>query len=488
MISCILFAVLFFNLFPYGYAAEISDEIVIQEQSYHDELKNEFDDEQDVSAVVPLPEDFDDPDAGGFTATLYTSYGSSTFTSSVSYALEYNYFFGDSTLYRPSLAKASLVLSAIAYDNHYLVTKAASQTISTVAQWFHYHGFSDWESYDLNDYYDDQHVSQMFVGHKSYTYNGEEKHIVCVVIRGTNGTLKEWQSNFDIGTTADFAAYSEWKNSSNHMGFDITANRLNIYLARYLSTHDLAYENYALWITGHSRGGALANIMAATRVDSGAEVFAYTFASPNTTQKENADTAAEYKCIHNIVNSDDLITEIPLTEWGFCRYGNSAPRSVNSFYYSQWEDMLNISYKCNNAQKTNVLAAFIQVSGNRNDCYTVRSTGYITPIGLYFSEDAAELAAIGWIESYPDNTAGTCDWLVTGGAEYYSFVIYQTPAFLFQVLAAAVSREISEIEYGSIDMAWYLKESKWDIAWFYLGDGFNHPHYLESYYLLASNM
>lgn len=229
------------------------------------------------------------PGTGGtsaYSGTLYTKYDGTTYTSSVSYTFNTNWFFDDNLTYNSQLAVVSSLLSAIAYDNNRLVvpyTDMASSTNATaIWDWMDYHGFENTGvSYNL-DYsstntsgYQDQHVSEMFVGHKQATYGSTTKNIICIVIRGTNGTLDEWQSNFDVGGAS--TPHSEWTASLNHMGFDITVNRLSSKLSAYMSANGLNSSNSILWLTGHSRGGALANLLAAKRVNAGYEVFAYTF-------------------------------------------------------------------------------------------------------------------------------------------------------------------------------------------------------------------
>lgn len=79
------------------------------------------------------------------------------------------------------------------------------------------------------------------------------------------------------------------------------------------------------WITGQSRGGALANLIAAklparlTQTGAGNEgVYAYTFEAPAVTEPDLA-AAADYSYIHNYLCSDDLVPKVPM--WGMVRYG-----------------------------------------------------------------------------------------------------------------------------------------------------------------------
>lgn len=80
-------------------------------------------------------------------------------------------------------------------------------------------------------------------------------------------------------------------------------------------------ENTKFWITGESRGGALANVLAAhlpDKLGSDAKIYAYTFEAPATVDEDAAGSACKY--IHNYVCSDDIVTLIPM--WGMTRYGN----------------------------------------------------------------------------------------------------------------------------------------------------------------------
>ena len=73
------------------------------------------------------------------------------------------------------------------------------------------------------------------------------------------------------------------------------------------------------WITGHSRGGAIANVLAPRLQEKygDAKIFVYTFEAPATVDAEAV--SGDYKYIHNYVCSDDIVTRVPM--WGMTRYG-----------------------------------------------------------------------------------------------------------------------------------------------------------------------
>jgi len=153
------------------------------------------------------------------------------------------------------------------------------------------------------------------------TDNGER--IVVIVIRGSQGDV-DWFNAFDYRPLApnSFDGYY-------HGGFDRRTtgiiNRLRTFMG---GTID---NNTTYFITGHSQGGAIANLMAKRLMEMGIwqrNVYAYTFASPN---------VARYNWFHrspwnylgindnifNLINVADPITEVPqagiINRWG--RYG-----------------------------------------------------------------------------------------------------------------------------------------------------------------------
>ena len=107
--------------------------------------------------------------------------------------------------------------------------------------------------------------------------------------------------------------------SSSHLGLNIriaavnndgTATRVLKEVEEYRKQYCDAETECVYWIMGHSRGAAIANILGAKLIDNGNTVFAYTFATPNTTTV-NEETARSYTGIFNLINSDDLVPYLP---------------------------------------------------------------------------------------------------------------------------------------------------------------------------------
>ena len=168
-----------------------------------------------------------------------------------------------------------------------------------------------------NNYYNGiPHDVSFVIAKKNVFYNGVPRTLVAVIIRGTDGI--EWQGNMDI-TGASYNA-----TQSNHYSFESAMENVRIIFNGYLQNNEI--DNALVLTTGHSRGGAVANLLAydlsknpgnySNRVDQNG-VFAYTFAAPNCTR--NADLS-----ILNIFNfcfKDDFIPQVPLIKWGYGKHG-----------------------------------------------------------------------------------------------------------------------------------------------------------------------
>lgn len=128
---------------------------------------------------------------------------------------------------------------------------------------------------------------------------------VIIVLRGTVG--EEWYSNFDIGYARE------------HRGFATAADYAELRLSDYLVTHPIGSEPRFL-VTGYSRGAAVANILAKRLCDRYGidRVCAYTLAAPHTTISRRG---ARYSSVFNLIRDEDFFTRVPLSGWGYTRYG-----------------------------------------------------------------------------------------------------------------------------------------------------------------------
>lgn len=131
------------------------------------------------------------------------------------------------------------------------------------------------------------------------------KTVVAVILQGT-ATKQEWKSNLNIGFDENM------QTKTVHEGFNVTEKAVHKKLNTFLKKNKLKKGSVKFWVTGHSRGAAVADIMAKRLSDTyGKEnVYAYTFASPKVA-KVSSKSAKKYTNIYNYVNPDDIVTRIP---------------------------------------------------------------------------------------------------------------------------------------------------------------------------------
>lgn len=455
----------------------------------------------------------------------------------IEYSLCFKDFFSDNSDFSRNLSTASAVFSSIIYDGDYFVINSLPYSAFFLLE---HHGFKDLKRYDISEgssdflinKYNDNHISEICIGHQEVTYNGVTKDIVAVIIRGTNGTVEEWASNFDLGSTEELSTYnfwndfgrsdssgfddalnyllennmdelnafSDWKRSDNHKGFDISTNRILRYINSYVNKY-VDNEKATFWITGHSRGAAIANLLASYLIDNNEEVYCYTFACPGTTTDLTCHDS-KYNCIFNIINSDDFVPQIPTLDWGFGRYGIDKILSLGNDYKTEWNNMTGKSYSYTNDldDTINSLSNIAKDENgriNRNNCYkwTCECHGD-NSFGIESTAENYGLTSKSRKEAKEKIPQNARPFAIISDFGYvrYNFKICQTPEYFLQIIAAQMSGEIAiNNKVGLIDENWRFlaeidlatlySEAKWSLI--SARNYIKHPHYLESYYILS---
>lgn len=312
----------------------------------------------------------------------------------VTYNLNFKDFFASNKRFNSRLCKASCLMAGLAYDKGSADPKAAADdyyymrynklgTKKKITSVLKMHGFSNIVTYNIGT---DNHQTKCYIGVNTVEYRKKKKQIIAVVIKGTNGTAAQWSSNFNIGLGKSNAidAHDGWKNVSNHKGFDIAANRVYNCIQNYQNKYVNQSIPKAYWVTGHSRGAAVANIAAARLVDNGKIVFAYTFATPNTTTSANKSNS-KYDCIFNTLNARDFVPTVPCAGWGFGQYGKTASITMSTTMKKTWKKRL-LTYKGNEKGKKNsynemsakhlnsLVSALKGITPNRSSIYKYADT------------------------------------------------------------------------------------------------------------------
>lgn len=250
----------------------------------------------------------------------------------ISLGLSEGLFEIDATEYNPDLAELSIQAAMYAYDDILMASRSKRDPIPyRLLNMLDELGFnysnSTLSGSALGRYYDDDmHNNSYVIAHKTIWVDGVAKNLIGVFIRGTDSI--EWQGNFEMWEDGDTT-------SNEHYSFDLSATDLVEEIENYVTAHGLTnVEDNKLWITGHSRGAAVSNLVAAELNRRGTvadieNLYAYTFATPNVT-KELKD--GNYDNIYNFVNKDDFVTQVPLQDaWDYKRYGHVIEYSSSEF-------------------------------------------------------------------------------------------------------------------------------------------------------------
>lgn len=154
---------------------------------------------------------------------------------------------------------------------------------------------------------DNDHV-KFAIGHKvAYDAAVGQYDIYAVLIKGTSGDY-EWVSNFNLGEGA------------MHEGFLNAAEEIVDIVRTYVNASKMT-NNVKVWVTGHSRGAAVANVAAhQMNQEYGQDnVYAHTFATPRVGLDGTIQPGDDN--IFNFLNPGDFVTEVAPSEWGYVRYG-----------------------------------------------------------------------------------------------------------------------------------------------------------------------
>lgn len=462
------------------------------------EKDTDFDGSDDRSDIYPKDNQFE--------ATMHYTIDDSAASCQVDFIMDYRYLLdSDLSVYSKELSKLAVLYASDIYDTVTLeFTKGFNGGSSIPTIFGSMLGLEDVKNYNIlgEDYSVDQYdETQAVFGHRKMTYQGQEKEVLIISLRGTNSTIEEWSSNFDVGAdTSDYynatGSHPDWKNKAHHKGFDVASNRvydkLKAYIAQFVDTN----VPVAVLVNGHSRGAAIANILAKDLIDdTDYKVCAYTYATPNTTTSTNT---ANYPSIFNIVNTDDMIPYMPLTQWGFNRYGVTKSISVAQYYENSLGsaeegtfEWLTGGLDYNDDSLTqNTLSKIVKIANTREDFYRYTDE----EVTKVWEDDLGHTTYAGAVEELEELTEALrserllkfCNLSIQSGLLHHVEIHY-CPAYLMQTLANMVcgvgpmlGRDVAG-RFADAKTAFVASSGKVAIG------GMTHPHMQPTYYLIARN-
>jgi len=375
-------------------------------------------------------------------------------TLAIAFSYHFNLYFdwfihGDNTVYFNDFARFASVASNVIYSEE--STEAPSRReLGDGEAFFRDLGMSDVQRINVtsDSGLDASDTTEFFLAHIPVEEDGKSYEIIIAVVRGSV-TAADWISNADIG--ADTEAYyeltgehPEWTDTDMHKGFCVTANRTKSCIDSYVAQYVSGDSEKIIFITGHSRGAAVANILGTFyEKDSEYKSFTYTIASPRTTTAD-AETASGYTTIFNIINEDDIVPTLPRKEWsGFKRYGQDIAASGDGCR-SHFRRATGESYLMADAEYvTDLLGDLIS---SREALYEIDRANSFCLWGSYSSKEKAENAYETEIEELKQN----------GKNDYFEFILeentekgkaswkvgyYYRPAYVMEILADVLSAE-----------------------------------------------
>ncbi len=223
-----------------------------------------------------------------------------------------DWFKNDARFYSHDLAKASLGLAVSSFRPNSRLSDPGRSADASAISYLSQAGFTDIQSddYDKNP---SIYTVSTIMGHQQIGSGDDAFEMIAIGVCG-QGYMDEWESNFSISD-------GDFEGQEIHSGFERSSRLIYDRIFGYIANHHLS-GTIKVWITGFSRAAAVSNVTAKWLCDSDVfdedTVFAYTFATPQTTMKAEE---GKYQNIYNIVGKSDPVPMIPFSDWGFGRYG-----------------------------------------------------------------------------------------------------------------------------------------------------------------------
>ena len=194
-------------------------------------------------------------------------------------------------------------------------------------------GFSEIEPYSLTERPKNDSIGYTLASKEITVWNEESSKnetytLIAVGVRGA-GYGAEWASNITIGDPATNAI----PDNGRHYGFDhsadIVCSGIDTYL-KSLSQKGKLHDKVKYWVSGYSRAGAVANLVAGKLTDDDGstyhsqkkDIFGYTWECPQgAAVLANNANFKNYKNIHNIINAMDAVPKVSPSEFNHERLG-----------------------------------------------------------------------------------------------------------------------------------------------------------------------
>lgn len=250
----------------------------------------------------------------------------------------------NSTFYYPNLSYLLSIIAASAYTINDLDYNLRSLE-------FEDYSFYNYYTSPIDEHYEKDNCAYSIA--KKQTTNGDT--IVLVAIRGSYGGFEDgnlfnehsdWNSNVNVYLGSSFGKIT-------HSGFNEAMEKIYTNLLKEIGGNSSS-KNIKFFITGHSRGAGVGNLLAKKLCDSGvpnSSVFDYNFACPDVARDKSSNWNKNgiYDNIYNINAACDPVCLIPGTIGDALADANTGPMGIinprywgkygNSFWFSKdWSE------------------------------------------------------------------------------------------------------------------------------------------------------
>lgn len=324
------------------------------------------------SSSEPVPETYNDRDFDGLydeidptpddnrTGFVCDDHNTGVKSNEVFLHVDYrNIVYDDAPTYNRDFAQVCAMIANFSYDDiapdWSVTTSKYENEESAVNRVLVQFGFKDVEHVLTEDFADNPYdVCNSYFGNHIFVNNGKKYQIFVDSICGYP-TAKSWYSNFDIGYDDDSyyiikGKQPEWQDKKIHKGFYITAKRNYKMLEEYMeSVKDDSVDDTIVIVTGHSRGGAISNLLGKFLKDNSVKSVVYAFNGCRVTTEDNKEILDSYTNIFNVDSIYDYVSSFPFKHMGFNKFGTtySHDLAANNQYF---KSIYNLDYKCTSVE------------------------------------------------------------------------------------------------------------------------------------------
>lgn len=273
----------------------------------------------------------------------------SAVSNDISIAVDYrNFIYDQRPSYNRDVAQMCAMIANFSYANERIKWSTSDNTkysneessINPVLVQF---GFSELQHLVLRpsevDPYD---LCGLYLGNHIFENENKTYQVVVASIEGYPTDLM-WHSNLDIGFDSTeyyeiYGEHPEWVNKKHHKGFDVTANRAYPKIVEYTKqVHKNENAEQIVLVTGHSRGGAISNLIGKKLRDDNYKSMVYAFNGPRTTTESDENVLHYYSNIFNLNSANDYVSRYPFNFMNFTSYGYDYEYDLvehNEYYHS----------------------------------------------------------------------------------------------------------------------------------------------------------